>query len=94
MELSNYAREVFFYADLSRTVDIQAPRCFAAEFDPDTHDFVLLMEDLAPGVQIDQMSECSTEQAPSLSRNSRSCTAALGRCATGRPAAVDPLASP
>ena len=63
VQLNNYAREVFFYADLSRTVDIRTPRCFAAEFDPGTHDFVLLMEDLAPGVQIDQMSECSTDQA-------------------------------
>ena len=63
VQLSNYAREVFFYAELSRTVDIRAPRCFAAEFDPDTHDFVVLMEDLAPAVQIDQMSECSTDQA-------------------------------
>ena len=63
VQLSNYAREVFFYAELGRTVDIQTPRCFAAEFDPDTHDFVLLMEDLAPGVQIDQMSECNIDQA-------------------------------
>ena len=63
VELGNYAREVFFYAELSRSVHIQTPRCFAAEFDPGTHDFVLVMEDLAPGVQIDQMSECSTDQA-------------------------------
>lgn len=63
VQLQNYAREVFFYAKLGSTLDIQAPRCFAAEFDPDSHDFVLLMEDLAPGVQIDQMSECSTDEA-------------------------------
>ncbi len=63
VQLNNYAREVFFYSELGRTVDIRTPRCFAAEFDAETHDFVLLMEDLAPGVQIDQMSECSIDQA-------------------------------
>jgi len=61
--LNNYAREVFFYSQLGRTVDICFPRCFAAEFDPESHDFVLILEDLTPGVQIDQMSECSTDQA-------------------------------
>ena len=63
VQLKNYAREVFFYTELCPTLHIQTPHCFAAEFDPDSHDFVLLMEDLAPGVQIDQMSECSTDQA-------------------------------
>ena len=63
IQFNNYAREVFFYSELSKTLEIQAPRCFAAEFDSGTHDFIILMEDLAPGVQIDQMSECDTDQA-------------------------------
>lgn len=63
VQLDNYAREVFFYSELANSVDIQVPRCFAAEFDADTHDFIILMEDLAPAVQIDQMSECSIDQA-------------------------------
>ena len=61
--LNNYGREVYFYSQLSETVDIQVPRCFAAEFDPESHDFVLILEDLAPGVQIDQISECTMDQA-------------------------------
>ena len=61
--LNNYAREVFFYSQLGATVDIQAPRCLVAEVDPQSHDFILILEDLAPGVQIDQMSECTTDQA-------------------------------
>ncbi len=61
--VNNYAREVFFYSHLAHTVEIQSPRCFAAEFDPESHDFVLILEDLAPGVQIEQMSECSTDEA-------------------------------
>ncbi len=63
VRLNNYAREVFFYSELANTLDIQAPRCFAAEFDVRNHDFIILMEDLAPAVQIDQMSECSLDQA-------------------------------
>ncbi len=63
IQLQNYARECFFYSTLATKVDIQTPTVFALEFDPESHDFVLLMEDLAPGVQIDQMSECTTDQA-------------------------------
>lgn len=61
--LNNYAREVFFYRDLAPTVDIQTPRVFATEFDPASHDFIILMEDLAPGIQVAQMDGCSAERA-------------------------------
>ncbi|MCZ0944970.1 MAG: hypothetical protein OXJ53_18115, partial [Gammaproteobacteria bacterium] len=61
--LRNYEREVFFYSALAATVDIRTPAILAIQFDPDTHEFMLLMEDLAPGFQIDQRSECSTDQA-------------------------------
>ena len=61
--LRNYEREVFFYSALAATVDIRSPAIFAVQFDPDSHGFMLLMEDLAPGLQIDQLSECSTDQA-------------------------------
>ena len=61
--LRNYEREAFFYSALAATVDIRTPAILAVQFDPDTHEFMLLMEDLAPGFQIDQRSECSTDQA-------------------------------
>lgn len=63
VELQNYAREVFFYESLADSVDIHTPDVFAIEFDPATHDFVVLMEDLAPGVQISQLDSCSSDQA-------------------------------
>lgn len=63
VELNNYAREVYFYTDIDPVVDIQTPRVYATEFDAQTHDFIILMEDLAPGVQIDQMSACNSDQA-------------------------------
>ena len=59
----NYAREVFFYTELAQSVEVQTPRVFTTEFDVNNHDFVIVMEDLAPGIQIDQMSECSVDQA-------------------------------
>ena len=61
--LRNYEREVFFYSNLAATVDIRTPTILAVQFDPDTHEFMLLMEDLALGFQIDQRSEASTDQA-------------------------------
>ncbi|MYH14629.1 MAG: phosphotransferase [Gammaproteobacteria bacterium] len=61
--LRNYEREVLFYSTLAATVDIRTPAILAIQFDPDTHEFMLLMEDLAPGFQIDQRSECNTDQA-------------------------------
>lgn len=59
----NYMREVRFYAELVHTVDICTPRCLFGEFDPATSDFVLVMEDLAPAQQGDQIEGCSVDQA-------------------------------
>ncbi len=60
---STYAREVFFYTTIAASIHTQTPLVYATEFDPVSHEFVILMEDLAPGVQVDQMSECSVDQA-------------------------------
>jgi hypothetical protein len=58
-----YEKEVRFYRELAGTVDICTPRCFFADVDPPTGDFVMLMEDLAPAVQGDQLAGCSLDQA-------------------------------
>jgi hypothetical protein len=50
---------VFFYQSLQEAVNIQTPLIYHAEIDPASHEFVLLMEDLAPGVQGDQLQGCS-----------------------------------
>lgn len=60
---NTYLREVFFYRDIQRTVDIATPTVYFADVDPDTHDFVILMEDLAPGTQGDQIKGCSADEA-------------------------------
>ncbi|MCC5871368.1 MAG: phosphotransferase [Gammaproteobacteria bacterium] len=63
ISLSNYLREVRFYQELGPTLDIQTPRVLFAEINVDTHDFVLMMEDLAPAVQGDQLAGCGEADA-------------------------------
>ena len=58
-----YEVEVGFYTDIAPTVDLRTPRCHLAAIDLDTHDFVLLLEDLAPAGQGDQIEGCSVELA-------------------------------
>lgn len=58
-----YEKEVRFYRELAATVDIRTPRCFFADVDAPTGDFVMLLEDLAPAVQGDQLAGCSVAQA-------------------------------
>ena len=58
-----YEREVGFYQEIAATVDIRVPACYLADIDLDTGDFVLLLEDLRPAVQGDQLGGCSLDQA-------------------------------
>jgi len=61
--LRTYEVEVSFYRDLARTVDIRTPQCHFADIDVATGEFVLVLEDLAPCVQGDQLAGCSVDQA-------------------------------
>jgi hypothetical protein len=63
--LGNYEREVRFYEQLAPALTIRVPHCFHAEFDPATSDFVLLLEDMAPSEQGDQLAGCSVDIAAS-----------------------------
>ncbi len=58
-----YEKEVRFYRELRHTVGIRTPRCFFADVEPATGDFVMVMEDLAPALQGDQLAGCSVDQA-------------------------------
>ena len=59
----NYIREVNFYRHLAPTALIRTPRCLFTDINEDTHDFVLMMEDLAPAEQGDQTMGVSLHQA-------------------------------
>lgn len=61
--LRNYEREVKFYAQIAPTVDIRVAHCFHGEWHESDGDFLLLMEDLSPGEQGNQVTGCSTEMS-------------------------------
>lgn len=59
----SYEREVRFYQEVAISVDIRTPRCFHADVNTESGDFVLLLEDLAPRVQGDQLAGTSAARA-------------------------------
>lgn len=58
-----YEREVRFYRELAPRIGIRVPKLLHGEFDPESGDFVLLLEDLAPARVGDQLESCTPEQA-------------------------------
>jgi hypothetical protein len=61
--LGNYIREVNFYKHLAKSALISTPKCYFTDVDLATSEFVLMMEDLAPAEQGDQLKGCSLDQA-------------------------------
>jgi hypothetical protein len=59
-----YADEVRFYRDVKPYIDMNTPACFYAGSDPETHQSVVILEDLKPkGVTfLDPLQPCSYEQ--------------------------------
>ncbi|MFV0258155.1 MAG: phosphotransferase family protein [Acidimicrobiales bacterium] len=60
---STYIREVGFYRDLASEVDISIPTVWYVAEDRAGNDFTILMADLAPAVQGDQLTGCPVEHA-------------------------------
>lgn len=58
-----YAREVRFYQELAPTIKGPLAGCLYAAIDEDTGWFTLLLEDLAPAQQGDQIAGCTLEEA-------------------------------
>jgi len=61
--LRNYERESKFYAEIAATVDIHVPKCYLSEWDELDHDFAIVLEDVAPAEQGDQVTGCTVERA-------------------------------
>ena len=61
--LRNYEREVKFYLGVAATVDIRVPHCHHGAWDESTGDFVLVLEDMAPAEQGNQITGCSPKMA-------------------------------
>lgn len=63
VSLGNYHREVKFYQQLQSRARISTPRCYFTAVDENTHDFVLIMSDLAPAEQGDQLVGVTLDEA-------------------------------
>lgn len=63
VQLRNYVKEVAFYRDIQSRLTIATPRCYYAAIDGEGPDFALLLEDLAPARQGDQLAGCSEDVA-------------------------------
>ncbi|MBL4681489.1 MAG: phosphotransferase [Pseudomonadales bacterium] len=63
IQQETYIKEVLFYQHLQSKVDIQTPEIFYVNCNPESHEFVILMEDLAPGQQGDQIQGCGVDDA-------------------------------
>jgi Ecdysteroid kinase-like family len=61
--LGVYEREVRFYQELAPRIQGPLARCHLAVLDPAEGWFTLLLEDVAPSVQGDQIEGCSVEEA-------------------------------
>ena len=63
LSLRNYEIEVRFYQELAPTLPIRTPRAHYADIDVATGSFVLLLEDMRPCRQGDQLAGCGLEEA-------------------------------
>lgn len=65
-QVDTYRREVGFYRDVQSRVSIRTPGIHHVGWDPHTHDFVLVMEDIRGAEQGDQIAGCSVERAEAV----------------------------
>ena len=61
--LRSYEVEVRFYQELAATLPVRSPVAYFAGFDEASGDFSLVLEDLAPAQQGDQLHGCSVVEA-------------------------------
>ena len=53
-----YLKEVRFYQELAHTLPVATPRSFWADIDTETNNFVIVLEDMQPAEQGDQIAGC------------------------------------
>ncbi|MEZ5999143.1 phosphotransferase [Hyphomonas sp.] len=61
--LGHYEREVNFYRTFTKVAGRITPTAFYTDYDPETNRFALIMEDMAPAEQGDQLAGCSAAEA-------------------------------
>jgi hypothetical protein len=63
VQLRNYLKEVSFYRTLQHRLDIATPRCYFADIVDEGPEFMVLLEDLHPARQGDQLAGCDADVA-------------------------------
>lgn len=63
VQLRNYYREVRFYQEVAGDLSISLPQCYYADIDGEGPEFLLLLEDMQPAEQGDQLRGCDAEIA-------------------------------
>ena len=58
-----YEIEAAFYRELAPTLPVRTPRCYLSAYDPPGNTYTVVLEDLAPARQGDQMAGCSLDEA-------------------------------
>ena len=58
-----YRSEHAFYTEVVGTVHLPTPRCYHVEINDDGAEFVMVLDDLAPSIQGDQIKGCGTRDA-------------------------------
>ena len=66
--LRNFLKEVRFYQQLQDKLSVRTPKCYFADIVEEGPEFFLLMEDLSPAQQGDQLKGCSEKEAESALR--------------------------
>ena len=62
-DMKTYLTETHFYQQIAPRVQINVPRCYYANIDSEGLNHLIVMEDLAPGEQGDQIAGCSVAVA-------------------------------
>ena len=63
-----YQAEHAFYTEVADTVQVPMPRCYHCDINSDGTDFVLVLADMAPAVQGDQIAGCGAQEAELAAR--------------------------
>ncbi len=57
-----YEIEASFYRDLAPSLPVRAPHCHYAAHHPETDAYIVVLEDVAPAIQGDQMAGCTVDE--------------------------------
>ena len=64
-----YRAEIAFYRELAPTLDVDVPHCHLAVANGDATSFTLVLEDMAPAVQGDQIAGAPVDAVAAAARN-------------------------